>query len=105
MDCLGKLKKDATVTVTVVNSVEEFLPYLDSMTTHYPLLGATLGIDDYAQALAYSSEPPKSKCLSVLRQWLQITPGATWTMFCEKLGNVEEFNSLREKIRLEKCMT
>ena len=72
---------------------------------HFPLLGVALGIDDYVQGLAYNSEPPQSKCLMVLRQWLQVTPEATWTMFCEKLGKVKEFNRLREKIRLEKCMT
>ena len=71
---------------------------MDKMTPHLALLGTVLVIDDFATATVNEPGSLQTKCLTILRHWLNVTPNATWKLFCDKLKKNETFNNLRARI-------
>ena len=68
------------------------------MTPHLTLLGTSLGIEDFATATVEGSGNTQSKCLKILKQWMNVTPNHTWKLFCKKLEKSTTFNHLRGRI-------
>ena len=81
-----------------IKSTDDFLPYMNKMIADLPLLGTVLGVGDYTSAIMKEPGDPQSRCINILRHWLKVTAHPTWTMFCDNLGKVQEFNSLRSTI-------
>ena len=71
---------------------------MDKMTPHLALLGTVLGIDDFATATVEGAGSLDTKCLTILKHWLNVTPNPTWGLFCDKLGIKDTFNNLRARI-------
>ena len=68
------------------------------MAPHLTLLGTVLGIEDFATATVEGSGNPQSKCLKILKQWMNVTPNHTWKLFCNELEKSTTFNDLRARI-------
>ena len=82
----------------IITDTRDFLPYMDMMTPHLVLLGTVLGIGVLATAIVDDPGDPQTKCLKILKKWMDVTPNSTWDLFCEKLGKSATFNSLRSRI-------
>ena len=68
------------------------------MTPHLALLGSALGIDDIATATVNEPGALQTKCLAILRHWLNVTPNPTWKLFCDKLEKNDALKNLRARI-------
>ena len=68
------------------------------MTPNLALLGIVLGIDDFATATLNDPGSLQTKCLAILRHWLNVTSYPTWKLFCGKLEKKDIFNNLRAQI-------
>ena len=79
----------------VIKGTSSFLPYMDKMLPHLLVLGAALEVEDYTAAVVDAPGAPKTKCIKILKEWLDSTPNPTWRMFCEKLKKVKELNRVR----------
>jgi hypothetical protein len=99
--------------VNAISSVDDFTPYMGSILPHLSLLGTVLGIPQHTATTtttttaAVSDRPgdPVSQCREVLQHWLDGTPHPTWDLFCSKIENTEEFNTLRAEVCTSKRST
>jgi hypothetical protein len=67
---------------------------MDKMLPHLRLLGTVLNIEDYAVAILDASGNPKTKCLHILKEWVDRTSEPTLRLFCDQLARREEFITL-----------
>ena len=82
----------------IITDTADFLLYTDMMTPHLNVLGTVLGIDNFATAIENGPGDPQTKCLRILKKWLDVTHNPTWDLFCEKLERSPTFNNLRSRI-------
>jgi hypothetical protein len=78
----------------IITSTGAFLPFMDKMLPHLRLLGTVLNIEDYAVAILDASGNPKTKCLHILKEWVDRTSEPTLRLFCDQLARREEFITL-----------
>ena len=82
----------------IITDTADFLPYTNKMTPHLILLGTVLGIDDFTFTVMNGPGDPQTKCLTILKQWMDVTPNPTWDLFCENLRKSSTLNRLRGRI-------
>jgi hypothetical protein len=85
----------------VIRSTSSFLPYMKKMLPHLMVLGTALEVEDYTAAVTDAPGAPKTKCIKILKRWLDSTPKPTWMVFCEKLKKAEGLNRVRRIIQAE----
>ena len=88
--------------VAIISSTKDIVPYITSLVAHLTLLGTMLGIEDHAKAIIENgSGNPTTKCLDILKHWLDVTVNPTWNLFCSKLKGSDTFNCVRAQIKEE----
>ena len=72
------------------------------MLPHLVVLGTVLDLENFTDAVVNDPGRHDQKCLKILKEWLCVNPGSTWTLFCEKLKHAKVFSNLRSTIQRDK---
>ena len=83
----------------VIKGTSSFLPYMDKMLSYLLVLGTALEVEEYTAAVVDAPGAPETKCIKILKRWLDSTPNPTWRVFCEKLKKAKGLNRVRTIIQ------